>query len=291
MLTLIHSLASSSIGTEGTFNDITGTTSATAYSKNGNITYADVDGVRIKIATYTRMQAAATVSYGDDFTQYAEYLKTEGSAQVIDGKTFNIGEYFVPQSANIAVPSGDVWEETGYYVPQVLDSWLPTAAEVPLTLSLAEMGQTGDLILDDVYTIEYEVYKDVFSVTTAATAGQYLVLTGSCEYLGDTFYPGEIIPVSASGDDITIVTATVAKMDSNSTGYSVITYNLTSSMILLQQNLVGKNEPEKDRQINGMINLLNGMTYSQNTNNVSYEYCANLILNLQDQATYLLSNS
>jgi hypothetical protein len=290
MLTLIHTLTANVSGNGSQFKDITGNTSTTAYSKSGNIGYADVDAVRIKIATYTRMQAAARVSFGANFIQYVEYVKIDGAPAVINGKTLGVGSYFVPSSAGIAVPSGDTWQETGYYVPLILNTWLPTAAQVPLDLSLAQMGQAGTIILDDVYTIEYEVYKDVFSTTTTVTPGQYMVLSGTCVFSGNTYYQGNVFTLMSSGS-IVISSGSVVKMDSSSTGYSIIAYSLISSILLLQQSLDGKNEPAKDRQVNVIINQLTGLTYSQNTNNVSYEYSRNLLRNLQDRVIQLLSNS
>jgi hypothetical protein len=152
------------------------------------------------------------------------------------------------------------------------------------------MGQAGTIILDDVYTIEYEVYKDVFSTTTTVTPGQYMVLSGTCVFSGNTYYQGNVFTLMSSGS-IVISSGSVVKMDSSSTGYSIIAYSLISSILLLQQSLDGKNEPAKDRQVNVIINQLTGLTYSQNTNNVSYEYSRNLLRNLQDRVIQLLSNS
>lgn len=291
MLELIQSAYANANGTGMMFNDITGTTSQTAYSKNGNITYADVDAVRIKIALFENMIGASPIYYGSTFKQFVEYIKTGGATSTINGKALSSGDYFVPQVANIAVPVGDTWLPTGYYVPQILVGWVPTAAQVPLSLSLTQINQPNNtLISDGVYTIVYEVYKDYFTGTQAAVSGvQYMVLSGTTTYAGSSYYPGQVF-IGVATTNIVSSGNTVV-MDATSTGFHVLTYNLMSAILLLLQKEGVANNVVVQDQIYDIRVQLEALFYSASINNLSYTYATDLIQNLTDAVTLLIANN
>jgi len=122
------------------FRDTTGNTATYAYGQNGNITQGDIEAVRLVIGNYSRLNSLTDLNAGDTFVQFTQYMKTVGSSSTINGKSFVVGDIFVPQVANLVVPSGDTWQTTGYYVPQILATWLPTTTEIPLNLNVTELG-------------------------------------------------------------------------------------------------------------------------------------------------------
>ena len=101
---LTQALTTNSDGTLALFRDTTGTTAPDSYGKSGNITYADVDAVRIGFARYNNGTAPTELTAGSTFVQFTEYIKTGGPASTINGKLMTAGTYFVPQSAGIAPP-------------------------------------------------------------------------------------------------------------------------------------------------------------------------------------------
>lgn len=291
MLELIQSAYANSNGSAMMFNDITGTTSPTAYSKNGNIGYADVDAVRIKIALFENMIGASPITYGSNFTQFVEYIKTDGATSTINGKLLSAGDYFVPQSANIAVPVGDTWLPTGYYVPQILFSWLPTAAQVPLSLTLSQINQASStVVLDGVYTNVYEVYKSSFTGTVTAVVGTtYMVLGGTTTYQGSTYYPGEVFTATVASS--IVASNSVVIMDATSTGFHIIAYTLLSSILLLLQRESVRNNVVVQDQIYDIRVQLESLYYSASTNNLSYTYATDLLQKLNDSVVILLANN
>jgi hypothetical protein len=291
MLELIQSAYANANGTGMMFNDITGATSPTAYSKNGNINYADVDAVRIRVALFENMIGATSITYGNTFTQFVEYVKTAGTTSLINGKYLSAGDYFVPQTANIAVPVGDTWLPTGYYVPQILFSWLPTAAQIPLSLSLAQINQPNNTILSDgIYTINYEVYKDSFTGSQAAVIGtQYMVISGSSTYQSSTYYPGEVFIATVASNIIS--SGNIVIMDATSTGFHIITYTLISSILLLLQRESVRNNVVVQDQVYDIRVELEALYYSASTNNLSYTYATDLIQRLTDSVALLIANN
>ena len=285
-LELKDSFVAGSLGTTTIFKDITGVTAPNSYGKSGNITYSDVDAVRIKVATLSSIANVTELSAGSSFTRYVEYICTAGSG-TIDGKAISSGDYFVPNTTGLTVPSGMTFETSGYYVYPYLATWLPTAAEVGLTSTLAQLNQANNTTLEDsVYTLVYEVYKDVFSTTTAAVSGvQYMVLTGTCTYGGNTYRAGEVF-ISTNTNNITISSGSVVKMDATTLTYFTITYNMLKQLYALLPIV----DEQIQQEIYGITVQLDALSFSCQTGNVSYTYAQGLLNTLQDKVTYLVNN-
>ena len=292
MLIPVQSLVVIPSGEGLSFKDITGATSQTSYGKSGNINYADVEAIRLKIGSYTDIAGMATISFGSVFTRYREYIKTEGSMSLINGKYFTVGQTFVPQTALIAVPSGDTWQWTGNYVYPWINTWLPTASEVALSISVSEIGQSGTIVQDDIYTSVYEVYDDIQSGTTTSVDGQqYMVISGTATYDGDIFNAGEVF-VGRDASNIT-TTGTYALLNATSTQYFVLTFNLIKSLLdLIESISVNPGYyPDVEEQIYIIRIQLEALSYSCWTGNVSFTYANELIQNLTAKTEYLIQNN
>ncbi len=273
------------------FYDRTGTTAANSYGDGSNITYADVDAIRIKIANYTTLSNLAELNSADAFVQYKEYVKTGGEVSTIDGKDFIIGTYFVPQLDSFVVPTDDVWEETGYYVYPYLATWLPTISETSLNISLTELNQEANTnISQDIYAYEYEVYKDSFGTTTPAVDGnQYIVISGTATYNGDTYRAGEIFV--ASGTTNIVPTSSVAIMDATTYSYACLLYDIESGLVNLTEQQFGKNNQDlinpTETELVKLRMKVEALNYAAFTRNVSLRYCSETILAVQNRITLL----
>lgn len=286
-LRLITNFAAGNDGDTALFQDTTGATASTAYGRSGNITYSDVDAIRLKIANLTSINSVTTLVATDAFTPYVEYICTLGSG-TIDGKAVSVGDYFVPNTTSLVVPSGMEFETTGNYVYPWIAQWLPTAAQVPLTISLSEMNQSGNTTMEDsLYVLNYEVYVDSFSSTQAAVVGQqYLVISGTCSYAGSTYRAGDVF-IAVSTANITIVTGVVTLLNATCQNYFVVTYNMTKEIF----EILPVATEETHAKINSILNQLNYLSFSDNTGNVSYTYVEGLLAKLQSEVTYLLNNN
>jgi len=265
-LQLINTFIAGNDGDTAIFTDVTGATASTAYGRSGNITYSDVDAIRIKIANLNSIDNTTSLAATDSFTLYVGYICTGGTGTV-DGKALDSGDYFVPNTTELTVPSGMTFDTTGNYVYPWLAIWLPTAAQVPLTMSLAQINQSGNTTMEDsMYVLNYEIYIDQFTTSTAAVVNQqYLVVSGTCVYEGSTYRAGEIFIATTTGT-ITIVTATVAKLSATSTTYFVITYNMIQDIL----EILPTATQETETAIYGIRVQLEGLSYSAQTGNVSY---------------------
>jgi len=286
-LRLITNFAAGNDGDTALFQDTTGATASTAYSRNGNINYNNVDAIRLKIANLTSINNVTTLVATDAMTPYVELICTLGSG-TIDGKAVSVGDYFVPNTTSLVVPSGMEFETTGNYVYPWIAQWLPTAAQVPLTISLSEMNQSGNTTMEDsLYVLNYEVYVDSFSRTQAAVNGQqYLVISGTCSYAGSTYRAGDIF-IAVSTSNIVIVSASVALLNATCQNYFVITYNMTKEIF----EILPVATEETHAKINSILKQLNYLSFSDNTGNVSYTYVEGLLAKLQSEVTYLLNNN
>lgn len=284
-LLLVTNAVASNLGDYLNFQDITGTTYQTAYSKNGNIGYADVDGVRLKIATLSSIDSQQTLSAGDSIIEYVEYICTGGTG-TIDNKAVSSGNRYVFNTTGLIVPSGITFETTGNYVPPILATWLPTAAQVALSLSLSEVNQASNTTLEDsLYTIEYEVYVDSFTGTQAAVdTQQYMVLSSTATYNGNTYRAGDIF--IAVGTTNIVAAGNVVKLSAATTSYFVITYNMLQEIFQLLPVVPDTIQEE----IYGIRVQLESLSFSSQTNNVSYTYSQGLLAKLQNQVTQLLAN-
>lgn len=286
-LRLITNFAAGNDGDTALFQDTTGATASTAYSRNGNINYNNVDAIRLKIANLTSINNVTTLVATDAMTPYVELICTLGSG-TIDGKAVSVGDYFVPNTTSLVVPSGMEFETTGNYVYPWIAQWLPTAAQVPLTISLSEMNQSGNTTMEDsLYVLNYEVYVDSFSRTQAAVNGQqYLVISGTCSYAGSTYRAGDVF-IAVSTSNIVIVSASVALLNATCQNYFVIVYNMTKEIF----EILPVATEETHAKINSILNQLNYLSFSDNTGNVSYTYTEGLLAKLQSEVTYLLNNN
>ena len=284
-LLLVTNAVASNLGDYLNFQDITGTTSQTAYSKNGNIGYADVDAVRLKIATLSSIDNVGTLVAGDSITRYVEYLCTAGSG-TIDNKAVSAGNRYVFNTTGLTVPSTVVLETTGNYVPPILNTWLPTAAQVALSLSLSEVNQASNTTLEDsLYTMEYEVYVDSFTGTQAAVdTQQYMVLSSTATYNGNTYRAGDVF--IAVGTTNIVAAGNVVKLSAADTSYFVITYNLLQEIYLALPVV----PTEIQDQIYAIMVQLEMLQNSGNTKNVSYSYTSGLLAKIQNQMTNILAN-
>ena len=285
-LILNNSFIAGNLGDTAIFNDITGTTAPYAYGKSGNPTIADVDGIRLKIAYLASQYNIQTLVAGNTFTQFTEYICTLGTG-TIDNKGITVGSRFVPQLANLTVPNGMKFETTGYYVPQILATWLPTATQVALTLSLTQIGQAGStLIADSTYTLEYEIYGDSFTGTQAAVnTKRYMVLSSTATYDGNTFRAGEVF----TADDTSNIVASgnVVKLLDAKTTYATITYNLLKTIFEILPNA----SEETQKAIYAIMVQIRGLEFSCATGNVSYTYARGLLNRLSDEVIYLTNNN
>ena len=286
MLRILNTLVVGSYGDTAIFNDITGQTSPYGYGVNGNITIADIDAIRLKIANLLTMEVRETLIAGQAFTQYKEYLCTQGSG-TINSKGIAAGEYFVPQITGLTVPNGMEFIETGYYVPLITNSWLPTANQVALTLSLVQIGQPDNsLIEDSLYTLQYEVYVSQFTGTQAAVNGQsYMVISSTATYDGNTYRAGEVF----IGTDTTNIIAAglVGLLSTATTSYQIIDYSLLRQVFTMLPTA-----SEMTRKALYAIRVeLQGLEYSCTTGNVSYTYAQGLLNRVRDEVTYLQNNN
>lgn len=292
MLVLRDSVLVDSDGQSVSFRDITGTTSSTAYGVGGNIDYGDVDAVVIEIGTATSLVEGTELSDGDTFLQFHKYIKTAGSSSTINGKTFTIGEYFCPQVTGLTVPVGDTWEYTGYYRPQILTSWLPNSGETALNLDVSELGQDGSYVATTAYVFDYSIYANNFSTTTAAVSGNtYLVIGGTATYGGDTYVAGETFTASDTGNIVPGGGGAVGIMYATSTTYFVLAYELEQQILIGIEAQITAFSPRTQNNIFAIRAQLEALQNSAWTNNISFDYCTELLTKLQNEMLYILNNN
>jgi hypothetical protein len=142
----------------------------------------------------------------------------------VDGKSIAVGDYFVPQAANIAVTG--TWQTTGFYVYPF--NWTPTAAQTPLTISPSQLNEVSDTILDSVRLMEYEVYYPQQTPTIAAVNGNtYLVTgTGTVTYNGNVYKPNETFTATNTLSITRTGTAVVKVLYATVTQYYTTLYNV-----------------------------------------------------------------
>jgi hypothetical protein len=211
-------------GTNIYFKDITGTTSSTAYSQSGNITYSQISAIRIKNASYETLSNLTIVNSGV-FTRYVEYMNVGTVSITVDGKSIAVGDYFVPQAANIAVTG--TWQTTGFYVYPF--NWTPTAAQTPLTISPSQLNEVSDTILDSVRLMEYEVYypQQTPTIANATNGNTYLVTgTGTVTYNGNVYKPNETFTATNTLSITRTGSAVVNVLYATVTQYYTTLYNV-----------------------------------------------------------------
>lgn len=272
------------------FKDITGTTAPDSYSKSGNIGYSDVDAVLFKAAYYPNIAANQTLTSGDTFSQYWEYVKTGGNTSTVDSKAMVIGSTFTPQITGVTVPSGDTWLKTGYYNPNILATWLPTATQVALSLTPQQLGfdSTQETISDGLYQVVYNVYRDAVIGTRAAINGtSYIVMTSTVSYNGNTYRAGETF--TATNTTNIAGAGTTAIMDSTSFAYWILTPSMESQLFSLV--LSNTNKQEIQDKLYAIRVQLEALSYSAQTQNLSYTITNDLLDYLQSQLTFIESSN
>jgi len=225
----------------------------------------------------------ATLNSGA-FTQYKEY-QLVGAPCVVDSKIFSTGAYFVPQSAGVLVVSE--WKETGFYV--FPHSWLPTAAEVALDISIAELGETGTTVQDAIRELQYEVYYQQQTPTIAAISGNtYLVSgTGSVLYAGSTYYVGEVF-TAFNTTNITFVSGSpkVNTLYAATDQYFASLYNINQNLYEVIVNAFSSRYTSQAEilEIRLMLEAIENMA---STNNISLIKAQDLLVYAQDKVFFL----
>lgn len=281
------------------FYDRTGNNGDNAYFQGGNIDYAQVISIRLKTANYTTLSNASEPE-NNTFVQYLEYIKVSGAPETINGKTFVVGNVFVPQFANLTTIDSTTWNTTGYYVyPFLNGAWRPTSAEVPLEISVAKLNQEGDQISDNEYVDEYEVYNNDFSATTPAVVDTTYIVTGvagdSVDYNGDTFYNGEIFTASDTSNIIPSGSAHFSTLYAATTSYATLVYKLTTDLNDLIERQIGLGTQDLvDTQYGQILKIrtyLESLQYSSKSNNVSLLYAYETIIELQTVVSSLINQT
>jgi hypothetical protein len=279
------------------FRDTTGQLLSTAYGQSGNIAYADVKGIRLKIGNYTTVTYPAPPT-ANGFIQYTEYQKIGGSPEVINNKLFVAGDYFVPQFTGLTSSQLNSWQTTGYYVYPYLNSWLPNATEVPLDITVTQLGQSGSDIEDNEYIDEYEVYYSEINTTAPAVVGvQYLVLglpsnlNYYVTYGGHRYYAGEVF-IGANTTNIVPHSASFVQLYAATTAYATMVYAIETGLNDLIEQQMGKGNQDLVNYTYGEIikisTKLQSLMYSSKTTNVSLLYCWETIQYLSARINQLL---
>lgn len=277
------------------FYDRTGDNGQNGYSQNGNIAYSSVKSIRIKTATYSTLSNVGQPT-NNVFVQYVEYQKVGGIPEIINGKTFSVGDLFVSQFIGITTADATNWNTTGYYIyPFLNGSWLPTAAQVPLEISVLQLNQSGDNLQDNEYVYEYKIYNNDYSTMTAAVnATSYIVtISGYVTYNGNTYYEGEVFMASTTGNIVPSGGAHFSTLYAATSGYSTMVYSIESGLNDLIEEQIGTgNQDLTDTLYGNIIKIstkLQSLQYSSKTNNVSLLYCYQTIQQLQTEISYLLN--
>lgn len=269
------------------FKDITGTTSTYAYGMDGNISYSDVTYARIKTATYFTLSNLATLTSGS-FTQYKEYMNDGTSSVVVDNKTIEVGEFFVPQLAGIAVPANSTWMETGYYVYPF--NYLPTASQVALNISPAQVNETSDIIEDAIRGCQYEVYypqqtlpiTSVYGNTYAVSGTGTVSYGGSIYRVGETFMANDISSITVASGSPRINTLYAVTYQ-----YFATTWNVENALYQVIFNMLEKISTSEQNKIVFTKSQLEAIKAVSMTNNVSLSQANDLLYYITDQVTML----
>lgn len=291
-------------GNEIAFQDVTGTNSATAYGVSGNIAAASVTTVSVLIARLSDINNITELTYSAlapvKFSRYVQYQKTAGSASVIDGKTFTIGDTFIPRNASLVVPAGDTWETTGYvYIPT---SYLPTSTS-PAYFSISDLNQEGSYIADDLYVTSYGVfynggseYPRVATINAGTPANSYdgatyKVISGFVTYKGSTYYAGEIFTAS-DVSSIAPTGATIGIQYAATVYYKPLLYSINQDLFTcitaaIAQNVYGRQGVSKQVMLIRMV--IESMENAAYTNNVSFTQMSDNIAYIQRELDTLIS--
>jgi len=278
-------------GSQISFSDITGEYSTPNKGGYGspNTEYSDVQATRIKIGYKTSIEGATNPV--DFFTQYKEYLCVSAPSTTIDGKTFSVGNFFVPQITGIVVDTPTDWIETGYFVYPF--GYLPSVLNPVQYIGLSVIGQSNATVADDIYLIDYEVYVNPDVVGGAAVIGEtYFVKGSSSDTI--TYEDGNSIVQTYRGGEIFTATSVeninpdsgspeVYKLSASLSSVAILTYNLESFILNLYETC-DCNELFK------IVARLNALKQAAFTGNVSMTDSYNVLIDLTNRASQLSNN-
>lgn len=289
-------------GDEIVFKDVTGTSSASSYGMSGNIAQNQVTALSVLIARLSDVNNQTELRAGNKFSIYVQYQKTAGSSSVIDGKTFTIGDTFIPRLASFVVPSGtgDVWMTTGYvYIPT---AYTPESTD-PAYFSISDLNQQGSYIADDLYITSYSIfydggteYPDVAFINQgdardAYDGATYKVIAGSVTYDGNTYYAGEMFTASRP-TTISPIGATIAIQYAATVYYKPLLYSTTQDLFTCVTAAIAQNAYGRQglsRQILSLRLLIESLDNAAYTNNVSFTQMSDNIAFLQTELNTLIS--
>lgn len=273
------------------FYDRTTNNGANGYGIGGNITYADVKAIRLLTANYSTLESPSAPTAGD-FVQYVQYIKISGESETIDGKVFVAGDVFVPQSTGLTTATPDDWNTTGYYVYPFLDTWLPTAAQTPLEISVGQFNQDSTNIADNEYIYGYEIYYNQQDASfTSEESASYMVLSGTAETEdGNVYVEGEVFITSSS--ESVIVSGSVVQLYAATSGYATLVYQIKTDLNDLIEQQIGLNNQDlvqpQESYILKIRTKIEALEYSSETSNVSLLYAYQTILAIQARINQLL---
>lgn len=169
-------------------NDVLSFYDATDYV---DVTIQSINQVRYLFATYNSLLAPSESV--DDLVVGYEYEVVSGTI-TLNGYDYTAGQKFIPyESAEV---TGGVVNATGWY--SVYTSAIPSDA-LPVEFTPSLVGDSGDLFLDAMRFVRYEIYDTEHSAGTivVSTATQFIVrgdvddsiLIGAAEiFVGQVFY-------------------------------------------------------------------------------------------------------
>lgn len=272
------------------YSDLTGTTAPYSYGKNGVIAYSAVTFFRLRIATLSSINNTTGYVAGDTLPINVELMCTSNGSFTIDSKTISAGEYFVPRTTGIVVPANCTLVTTGnfVYIPTAFNAAQNLFYQVPTTLSLAEINQsTNTFVEDDLYIINYDIYYDRATTTTAAVDGQsYIVTSGTATYDGSTYRQGEVFTANSTANITT--TGDFSKLYASSTTYFVLVWNMLQTLFSIIEST---DDESISAQAYGIRVELEDLQNSCKTGDVSFVYAGKLLEKLSGKITYLYSIS
>jgi hypothetical protein len=280
------------------FTDVTGvySTNNTGGYGTPNIDYGDVEMVRVKVGNYQNISTEVVIGQaGLSLGQYYEYLKTEGTPKVYDGKTISVGQYFIPHTTGLTVQSGDVFVDTGYYsAPTPPATFLPANTNPILYLNSRQLGQYGSpsVISDNLISAQYEVYDSLQIGGSAVVDVTYMAYSSTVTYGGNTYRLGEVFTASAA----TAITGTVVKLASSVSQDFVLTYNIDKAINELVIRAKSGDCSCYDDIIEGVLRvrlLLDGLKWQAKSGTLSWmkgqdilDYCTQKINELTNSSCF-----
>jgi hypothetical protein len=206
-------------------------------------TISQVNGVRLLFQTVNSVSNTAEATVCE---AWFEYEVLSGTA-VANGQSYPTGSTML--FANDTTPTGTFTMQTTGRYGQYVSNQLP-AQGLPYTFTPSQTGREAfDSIYfkDEVFSLEYYQYEDVYISGSTLVAGEYLVVgsLGQTVVIGSkTFYVGETFP--AVGGEVISGSAN-AVLFSNNAQFSFATqnqsFNVYQSYLRAMSEGVMPNEP------------------------------------------------